>query len=119
MLHYGRCLEASANPANRFRAIGVYQSLFDCCKKRSPPLCGVEEFTDFRLWIESASTWKLLGDYAHYKLEELIARDCYKIYVDKVNTARLKEDVQAMDIDVLMKIARNCASMPIALHHTS
>eukprot|EP00602_Paraphysomonas_sp_CaronLab_P013879 CAMPEP_0185043286 /NCGR_PEP_ID=MMETSP1103-20130426/42818_1 /TAXON_ID=36769 /ORGANISM="Paraphysomonas bandaiensis, Strain Caron Lab Isolate" /LENGTH=888 /DNA_ID=CAMNT_0027583441 /DNA_START=499 /DNA_END=3162 /DNA_ORIENTATION=- len=111
ILLYTRSLQASSNPANRFRAVGVYQSLYDACAKRKPPLAGTDQVPAFKDWIEEPRTWKLLGDYAHSMEEELIARDCYKEYVDKVNVFRKKKDIEEMNIPVLMKIAKNCASI--------
>jgi hypothetical protein len=110
VLHYARCLEASSNPANRFRAVGVYQSLYDLCKKRKPELAEANKFIDFKEWIEEPRTWRLLGDYAHSCEEELVARDCYRVYVEKVNVRRKKSDLEALDIPMLMKMAKNCAS---------
>ena len=90
--------------------MGVYQSLFDCCKKKIPEIAEVNKFPDFKDWIEEPRTWRLFGDYAHFFEEELIARECYRVYVEKVNVHRKKSDVEAMDIPMLMKMARNCAS---------
>jgi hypothetical protein len=110
VLHYARCLEASSNPANRFRAVGVYQSLHDLCKKKQPPIAEANKFADFKDWIEEPQTWRLLGNRAHSFEEELLSRDCYRVYVEKVNVRRKKSDLEALDIPMLMKMAKNCAS---------
>ena len=109
VLWYARVLETSSNPANRFRATGVYQALYNVCKRRG--VADTNSFADFKDWIDSSTTWRLLGDRAWGEEEELIARECYGVYVDKVLELRRKKDLEAMSVDVLMKIARNCASM--------
>jgi hypothetical protein len=89
--------------------MGVYQSLFDCCKKKNPEVAQASSFTDFKEWIEDPFTWRLLGDHAHALEEELLARDWYRVYAEKVNVNRRKSDLDAMDIPMLMKMAKNCA----------
>jgi hypothetical protein len=108
VLWYARLLETSSDPANRFRAMGVYQALYNSCKRRN--VAETEQFGDFKGWVESPITWRLLGDRALAMEEELIARECYRCYVEKVNEYRRKKELEAMNVDILMKIARNCAS---------
>lgn len=88
----------------------MYQSLQDLCKKKKPEIAETSKFVDFKEWIEEPRTWRLLGDYMLSHEEELLARDCHRVYVEKVNIRRKKSDMEALDIPMLMKMARNCAS---------
>lgn len=108
MLWYARLLETSSDPANRFRAMGVFQALYNVCKKHN--IADTDKFADFKDWVENPMVWRRLGDRALVEQEELVARECYAVYVEKVNMFRKKKDLEAMNIEVLMKIARNCAS---------
>lgn len=88
--------------------MGVFQALYNSCKRRE--VANTELFGDFREWVENPMTWRLLGDRALEMEEELIARECYRCYVDRVNEFRRKKDLEALNIEILMKIAKNCAS---------
>jgi hypothetical protein len=119
VLVYALCLEFSSNASNRFRASGIYHSLFDVCARRNPPLAhaGVASrgMNDFKTWSEDAQTWRLLGEYFLEMQEELTARDCFRKFTDRVNFNKNKNleyfEEQGMTVDMLLRIAKNSASI--------
>ncbi len=85
----------------------MYQSLYDTCYKADVTECG--KYSSFREWQEDPQTWWLLGEYARKLQEPLIARDCYKIYLDQVDYRGLRSELDGVTIEKLMIIAKNCA----------
>lgn len=120
VLMYALCLEFSSNAANRFRAAGIYHSLFDLCSRRSPPLAHAgmasRGMSDFKVWAEAPHTWRLLGEYFQLTQEELAARDCFRKFTDKVNFSGKNKSLeffeeQGMTVDMLLRIAKNSAAV--------
>lgn len=119
VLMYALCLEFSSNASNRFRAAGIYHSLFDVCARRVPPLAlaGVASagMDDHKRWAESAQTWRLLGEYFLRMQEELTARDCFRKFTEKVNFHKDKTqeylEQEGMTVDMLLRIAKNSAAI--------
>lgn len=109
VLLYALCLEQSANASNRFRANGVYQSLFDLCKRQRRPVVDIA-YDDFKEWIAEPATWLGFGDHAFDLEEPLIARECYQIYVDRMMQNRKTISSEPVSIELYMKFARNCAN---------
>ena len=120
VLLYALSLEYSSNASNRFRATGIYQSLFHACSRRWPPIAEAGEsdkgLNDFKVWMERPQTWKLLGEYFLELQEELTARDCFKKFTEKVtfshsSQSQMHIEELGMDVPMLIKIAKNSASI--------
>ena len=119
VLMYALCLEFSGNASNRFRATGIYQSVFKVCSRRRPPLANAGiaflGMDDFKTWLDDPQTWRLLGEYFLTIQEELTARDCFRKFADKVNFHQEKSleymESQGMNVDMLLRIAKNSAAI--------
>jgi hypothetical protein len=59
--------------------------------------------------MDDPFVWKDLAEHACELQEPLIARDCYRNYVDRLNMRRIKKEMDTLTIDQLLKMACNCA----------
>ena len=119
VLMYALSLEFSANASNRYRASGIYQSLFDVCARRDPPVAHAGDaskgMAEHKHWAESAQTWRLLGEYFLTMQEELTARDCFRKFTEKVGFQQHQSQEELADegltVDMLLRIAKNSAAI--------
>ena len=108
VLLYAKTLESSPNPAVRFRALGVYQAMFQHLKGEERG--NTAAYAGFKEWMEDPQTWILLGEEIGAQHEPLIAKDGFELYVQKVTKGRDKELHAVVDFKTCMKLAKNFAT---------
>lgn len=107
---YGKALEMSKDINVKFRAPGVFQSLYEIC--RTQELVGTKNFNNYKVWLASPATWLELANTLVAADEPLIARYCFEFHVQKVrNSLSIGTGLPAaLGIETSLKIARNYAS---------
>ena len=112
VLVYAKALELSKDIGIRFRAPGIYQSLYDICRNHNPPIAKAKEFNNHKVWLANPQTWLILGDRIAAEDEPLLARYCYDLHVEKVK-ATLAIGLSlgnVIGIETCLKIGKNYAS---------
>jgi len=109
ILLYARTLEKSTDPAIRYRASGVYQSLFDFCRETKQ--AHAEEYATYREWADEPSSWLKLGEELSFLDEPLLAKDGYENFVARIDLQRGpgKDLSSVMNIPTCMQIAKHYA----------
>ena len=110
VLLYARTLESSTNPAVRFRAGGVYQSMFQHLKAEERG--NTARYSTFKDWMEDPLSWIMLGEEIGAQHEPLIAKDGFENFVQKSQRGKTGKDKElhvVVDFKTCMKLAKNFA----------
>lgn len=111
ILLYARTLEASANPATRFRAPGAYQGLYEYCKNgQDRPINNSENHADFKSWLDDPVTWLSVGEAIEESGEPIISKHGYENYVQKLQKKKGRDYASSMDVSTALKIAKTYAT---------
>lgn len=107
---YGKALEMSKDINVKFRAPGVFQSLYDIC--RAQDMIGAKNFNNYKVWLASPATWLELANLLVSADEPLLARYCFEFHVQKVkSTLSIGTGLPAaIGIETCLRIAKNYAS---------
>tara|TARA_A100001015_G_scaffold310979_1_gene413328 strand:+ start:8388 stop:11726 length:3339 start_codon:yes stop_codon:yes gene_type:complete len=112
VLLFARSMETSSDPNLRYRATGIYQSLYDYLKniKDKRMNVNVDKFNNFKEWNAEPLNFLELGDQIAEQGEYAIARDAYEVFYNKVDEAMTFGDKAAKKLlspDVCIRIAKN------------
>lgn len=105
VLLYARSLDKSRDPAIRFRANGVFKNLFD--HLRDAKRCSADRFVSYKEWNDIPSHWLALGQDLEAAGEPLLAKDCFEIFTQKIESKRQagKDLSFYIDVDTAMLMA--------------
>lgn len=109
---YAKSLELSTDIAVKFRAPGVYQSLYDVCRHHDPPLCNSAQFNSSKPWLATPETYLLLGNYMVEGDEPILAKYCYELLVEKTRRSMTIGGTlgSALTIPTCLLVGRNYAN---------